>query len=502
MNHYLVSMTKKITLLIASAMLSASAAFAGGVLTNTNQSARFARLMALDATTTIDGAYYNPAGLAKLGKDGFHFSFSNQSAFQERIITTTFAPFAMNGGDATKRYVGKASAPIIPSLQAAYKKGNWVLSGSIAVTGGGGKATFNDGLASFEGMMSVTPMIVQSAVQSKIDALVEANQIPAGYASLQGTGYSLDQYMSGSSYIYGAQIGGTYAINDMFSVYGGFRLNIVNNKYEGYLRDLKISVATKNMDKILGMPDGVHSINPNEILEAAAQASDPETAASLGLLQLATTEGGARVNTKQSGWGISPILGFNFNYKKLNIGVKYEFKTNLNVENKTSDNTGIFKHGVNVAHDIPALLTIGASYEVLPKLTLNAGYHRFFDTDADMSDAKNRYITGTNEYLFGAEYKINDIFLVSAGGQVTRYDLEEKFQSDLSFSLNSYSIGFGGAAKVAKNVLINVGYFWTDYSDQTIGKDNYLGNPKFPIEGKTVYSRTNKVFAAGVEFSF
>lgn len=499
-------MTKKITLLVASVMLSFSAVFAGGVLTNTNQSARFIRLVALDATTTVDGAYYNPAGLAKLGRDGFHFSFSNQSAFQKRIITTTYAPFAMNGGNATKQFIGEASAPIVPSLQAAYKKGKWVLSGSLAVTGGGGKATFNDGLASFEGMMSVTPAIIANGFAEKAG-------LPAGNDMFKGVGYSLDQYMSGSSYIYGAQIGGTYAINDMFSVYAGFRLNIVNNKYEGYLRDLKIKVATQGLEG-MGYPDGVHVMNPGEALnQAAADAlanGDEVTANSLGLLGLATTEDGARLNSKQSGWGVSPILGFNFNYKKLNIGIKYEFKTNLNVENKTKiDNTGMFKHGVNVAHDIPALLTIGASYEVLPKLTLNAGYHRFFDTDSDVESTtntliinKNRYITGTDEYLFGAEYKINDIFLVSAGGQMTRYDLEDKFQTDLSFSLNSYSIGFGGAAKVAKNVLINVGYFWTEYSDQTINKANYLDNANFPIPGKTVYSRKNKVFAAGVEFSF
>lgn len=47
--------------------------------------------------------------------------------------------------------------------------------------------------------------------------------------------------MRGSSFIYGAQIGGSYAINNMFSVYGGFRLNIVNNRYEGHLRNISFN---------------------------------------------------------------------------------------------------------------------------------------------------------------------------------------------------------------------------------------------------------------------
>ena len=138
-------MNKKSILITILSLCQASFIFAGGILTNTNQSAHFIRMVARDASLQIDAAYTNPAGLVKLN-DGFHFSFSNQSAFQTRTITSTFAPFAGYGGNATKEFKGTASAPIIPSLQAAYKTGKWVLSGNIAVTGGGGKATFNDGL--------------------------------------------------------------------------------------------------------------------------------------------------------------------------------------------------------------------------------------------------------------------------------------------------------------------------------------------------------------------
>lgn len=97
--------------------------------------------------------------------------------------------------------------------------------------------------------------------------------------------------------------------------------------------------------------------------------------------------------------------------------MKYEFRTALNVENKTKvDDTGLFKDGVNTPHDIPALFTVGASYQITPKLLASVGYHHFFDSDAKMADDKQKHINGgTNEYLFGAEYKIDDMFLVSAG---------------------------------------------------------------------------------------
>eukprot|EP00825_Cyclidium_porcatum_P013246 TRINITY_DN16984_c0_g1_i2.p2 TRINITY_DN16984_c0_g1~~TRINITY_DN16984_c0_g1_i2.p2 ORF type:complete len:117 (+),score=45.63 TRINITY_DN16984_c0_g1_i2:144-494(+) len=36
----------------------------------------------------------------------------------------------------------------------------------------------------------------------------------------------------------------------------------------------------------------------------------------------------------QTGWGITPIIGADFKMNRLNIGVKYELKTKLNIEKK------------------------------------------------------------------------------------------------------------------------------------------------------------------------
>ncbi|MDR0825117.1 MAG: aromatic hydrocarbon degradation protein, partial [Prevotella sp.] len=98
---------------------------------------------------------------------------------------------------------------------------------------------------------------------------------------------------------------------------------------------------------------------------------------------------------------------------------------------------------------------------------------------------------------------------VSAGSQITRYGVNDDYQQDLSFACNSYSIGLGGAVNVSQNVRINVGYFWTTYSDYTkdnitdYGRINALTGGAAPaMSGKDVFSRTNKVFAAGVDFSF
>jgi len=442
-------------------------------------------MIARDASTQIDAVYTNPAGLVKL-KEGFHFSFTNQSAFQTRTITSTSPIYMLNGKNDVKSFKGTASAPIIPSLQGAYKKGKWVLSGSFAISGGGGKATFNDGLPSFEALLGSTTAL-----------------LPMANPDYKASAYKINQHMKGSNFIFGGQLGGSYEINEMFSVYGGFRLNVVKNKYEGYLKGFQVEPLGENTNAVYtGISQKVNQ-QIKDLIAGGQPVPDQLAVAAQGaaFAAMASSADGINLNSSQSGWGVAPILGFNFNYEeRLNIGVKYEFKTALDVENNTKrDDTGLYGDGVNTAHDIPALLTIGVSYKILPQLEASIGYHHFFDSDAKMADDKQKDAGGTNEYLAGIEYQISRLFLVSAGGQITRYGVGDIFQKDLSFSCNSYSIGMGGAVNVAPNVRINVGYFWTTYSDYTKEPGGGIGSA---TTSKDVFSRTNKVFAAGVDFSF
>ena len=110
---------RKLSLISIVLLIVSIPTFAGGLLTNTNQHVLFLRMLARDASTDIDAVYSNPAGLAFM-EDGFHLSFNGQSAFQTRTITSTFAPFAGFGGNATKVYKGEASAPFVPSAFAVF----------------------------------------------------------------------------------------------------------------------------------------------------------------------------------------------------------------------------------------------------------------------------------------------------------------------------------------------------------------------------------------------
>ena len=114
-------------LLIAQATM--TTALAGGILTNTNQSIDFLRNPARDAAIGLDGVYSNPAGVAFL-PDGFYLGINWQYAHQTRTITSTDNVFALgrkNNGQTTKTFEGVADAPVIPSIQAAWNKGDWSL---------------------------------------------------------------------------------------------------------------------------------------------------------------------------------------------------------------------------------------------------------------------------------------------------------------------------------------------------------------------------------------
>ena len=133
-------------------MMTAVSALAGGILTNTNQSVLFLKNPARDAAIGLDGVYSNPAGVVFM-PEGFHLAINWQMAHQTRTITSTNPLFALgkkNDGKITKSFEGVANAYMIPSVQAAYNKGDWSVQFNFSMPGGGGVCEYSNGLGSFE----------------------------------------------------------------------------------------------------------------------------------------------------------------------------------------------------------------------------------------------------------------------------------------------------------------------------------------------------------------
>ena len=132
---------RKISLISIAMLIVLIPTFAGGLLTNTNQHPAFLRMLSRGAnTTSVDAALSNPAGLAFLPKDGFYTSLSIQSAFQTRNIDASCEALGLD-----KYYEGKASAPVIPSVFAAYhhgvEHGQAVIERSFSASAGNAEET-------------------------------------------------------------------------------------------------------------------------------------------------------------------------------------------------------------------------------------------------------------------------------------------------------------------------------------------------------------------------
>jgi opacity protein-like surface antigen len=67
--------------------------------------------------------------------------------------------------------------------------------------------------------------------------------------------------------------------------------------------------------------------------------------------------------------------------------------------------------------------------------------------------------------------------------------------NDISFVVNSYSIGLGCSYKVKDNITLTAAYFQTNYSD-------YDKTVTEPIPYKETYTRTNRVLGIGCQLDF
>ena len=491
----------KISAFVAGVMLAtATTATAGGILTNTNQSIDFLRNPARDAAIGLDGVYSNPAGVAFL-PEGFHLGINWQYAYQTRTITCNNPVFALgrkNGGNTTKIFEGVADAPCIPSIQAAYNKGNWSMQFNFSVPGGGGSCEFADGLGSFESVVG---------------------NIAHQLQPLGATGYDMDGYMEGRNYYFGFQLGAAYKITPDLSVYGGLRLlygtatykakisNIMVNTVGGYLDfGSFLQGASTTIDAGIGQVNaGIAQYEaagvpaPAELTTKLAQLEG--TKQSLNALQKYSQ--GVNLLCNQWSVGVAPVVGIDYKVGHFNFAVKYEAKTQIHMKNESTVNEASeipavnkFRDAEKIDEDSPAQLAIGAMWSITDEVRLNLGYHHFYDKDATWyNNTQNLLDGGTNEYLAGAEWDVTDRLTISAGGQLTRYQLTDAYMNDMSFVVNSSSVGFGFNYKASNHVTLKAAYFQTNYEnyDRVTSKEPLVSDS---------FTRTNRVLGIGCDLTF
>lgn len=500
---------KKLLLLITCFVFAGSLAFGGGIVTNSNQSAYWVRSIVRDASTNIDAVYFNPAGLALLN-DGFHFSLNSQTIFQSKDVTNNY--MFLNG--APKKYEGEIKVPVFPSVYAAYKKNKFTVSFGFNPIGGGGGAEYKTGLPMFETQISNLVPLIQSSLVDLDAGLSTAYGFDPMFRNI--TGYDADIYFKGSSIFFGYQLGLTYEITDIYSVYVGARMVTAKNTYEGHIRDVSISAAPAEAGNTAGLYDlPVGDYTPGNYLRGVADATGvtgvPEAMllGTAAVLDAATAD--VEVDAEEQGMGFAPILGFNISPSdKLNIGLKYEFKTKMDLETKVNDDKGgpLFINDSTVHSDLPAMFSAGISYKIIPALSATAGFHYYFDKSANYGKTSdlNGEVVDNDEVIdknyfeigLGLEYAISEKFFVSAGYLYAKPGVTTDYQSEMSYALPSSTVGGGFGIKFSDKIMANIGAAYTKYNEEDKTQRDLGTGQNYT----NTFFKSNLIFGVGLDFSF
>jgi long-chain fatty acid transport protein len=523
---------KKLKLVgLAIAMACATPSFAGGLLTNTNQHVAFNRMMSREASIGIDGVYYNPAGVVFMG-EGHHLAINWQLAYQTRSIENDYALFTNNVNNpiTPRTFKGEAFAPVIPSFQYAYNKGRWSLQASFALTGGGGKCTFDNGLGSFEKIVAETAMAACGLARTVDNVLGNTLGQPGMqmFTTDQAFGqkgeYSYNSYMHGRQYYYGLSVGAAYKFSDNFGAFAGVRGVYASTNYYGYVENIELSCDQSGIGftPIIGVDFKTGKWNfsakyefktrirlKNKSVNQAPSISalpDNLSRQMVGTLtQVFTNKGMTPENAQVAAANTTQAVLTNDNVVKTMAGLKTQFDTEL------EEAIGEYEDGKKIAGDIPAYLALGVGYSPVNAVRVNVGFHWFDDKHAtSYNNRQEKLKRGTLEYNAGVEVDVNKKITLSTGWQNTNYGLPDenldtpaskRYMDDKSFVVSSNSAAIGGVYHINKKMDLNVAYFHTFYQHKKTSENVQLTAQK-NFSYNSDYTRNNNVFAVGLDINF
>jgi len=462
----------KKVLIVALVVFGIVTAASATLVTNMNQSALYVRLLSRNASTDVDAVYYNPAGLVVL-KDGWHIGLNNQTVFQTKTIANEF-PF-LN----THSYDGKVNVPFFPDIYAVYKKNKLAFSFGVGPSAGGGTADFQKGLPSFEWQFAALP------------ALISGMGIPT-------TKYSTDIAFKGSSIYLGFQFNVSYALSDSISAALGARYVSAKNTYTGHINNVMVNPT----QPLLGLTGAMIPATTffNTMKAYYTSLGNATGAAMMGAYAASMAD--KAVDAEQTASGITPLVSLNFKPTAgLNIAVKYEFGTKLEFTNKTAkDDVDMFPDGAKSRSDVPAFLSVGAAYEIMPELRATASFNYFFDKNTNWEGRENFVNSNSYDIALGVEYDVSQSLVLSAGYLITQFDLASGYQSDMAHDMGANTFGGGARIKISPMFDIDLGIMLPSYkSDQKMIP--YITSTGINLGTyQERYSRTTTAFAVALNF--
>jgi long-chain fatty acid transport protein len=390
---------------------------AGGIDNKQNFSAKYVATGSRNAATdSVDIAAYNPAGIM-FQQDGLGLGLDTHYIFKnyEQKYTSVNPP-----GLVTRE---QDEPSLIPALFGTYKSGSWGLFGAVTVNGGGGTVEWAEG----------------NTITNDIALALRAPLT--------------NQEIKAESHYLTYTLGGSYKINEMFSVAAGAR----------YLDATKDVKAFANNPSVAGAYE--------------------EDADGWGWV--------ASVNVKPS--------------ETLLFAIRYESKVELEFTTKVKGSSNALGNMVLAGlgktqnaksnRDLPALLGLGASWDVMDRLNLNTSFTYYFEEDADWDGLENK-VNNSYDIAISSTYGFLDNVRGSIGYMYTNVGIDAEdfgLTEKMSPVLDAHSFFCGLGYDVTDAITLDLGLMFNFYDADT-GRD---------IAGRAVtYDKQNNAIALGLVYKF
>ena len=353
--------------------------------------------------------YYNPAGLGRLEK-GKYLHAGIQYAF----------------GDEKMSYSGKEhkaklrqAIPNFSFYSVDEKGANYLTFGGL---GGGGELKYNG--------------------VSGLDVAMEtiSRNVPPKFSTLGVTNlgiYDNGSKVKGSNQYEQLTLGRAFNVNNKLSFSVAARLIHGTRELSG---DLKV---------------GLKPTAPAAVLAGLAASGFPRT-----------LEG--KLDSKREAWGYGFQLGVNYKVnEKLNLAARYDTRIKLNFKAKGNENQlqtiGLLGQNIGFTsfypqytpntktrRDLPAILSLGASYKFNDRYTVSTSGNLYFNRQAKMDRVVDQFghSHGTSykngwELALGNEYKLNDKFTLIGSINYAKTGAKASSYNDTEFAIDSTTLGAG-----------------------------------------------------------
>ena len=151
----------------------------------------------------------------------------------------------------------------------------------------------------------------------------------------------------------------------------------------------------------------------------------------------------------------------------------------------------MFPDGEKIPADMPAMIAAGASYSLSQNLRLEGSFSYYLNSGVDWEENKEDQVDNSMEVGLAAEYSLSPKIDVSIGGLISNMGAHPEYQSDISYSLDSKSLGVGARYHLSNDLSASIGFSNTFYE---VGENSKTG--VFAEE----YDKTSIVYAVGLQY--